>query len=166
MLAGRDVDLHALHVDGEDAGGGFEELADAGAELEAADGEHGRRRDGVGVGFGGAGEIEDAEAVAGDLQAFGDRDVEVVEFYGAVETGGEGLDDAIFQHRLGVMGEVEQGRGGCDEQDDENADGGDEDASPWRSPLGWCGGCDWSWCSFGPSGLFYRSYLCSMHGRG
>ena len=103
MLAGWDVDLHALHVDGEDAGGGFEELADSGAELEAADGEHGGRGDGGGVGFGGAGEVEDAESVPGDLEAVGYGDVEVIEFDGAVETGGEALDDAVFQHRLGVM---------------------------------------------------------------
>ena len=53
------------------------------------------------VGLGGAGEIEDAQAAALDLEAGGDGDVEGVELDGRVEAVAERGDDAV--RRMGPM---------------------------------------------------------------
>ena len=127
-----DVELHALDVDVDDAHGGFEELADAGAELEVADGDHGRGVFWMRVGAVGAGEVEDAEAGTGDLEAVEEREVEGVELYGGVEAILEVGDDSLAEHGLGVVGDVFAG----DEEDDEdNQDDDAEAGEPERGRL-------------------------------
>jgi hypothetical protein len=67
------------------------------------------------VGLGGAGEIEDAEAAAFDLEAGGDGNFERVEFDGRVEAIAERGDNAAAEDRADVVGDVL----GCEEGGDE-----------------------------------------------
>jgi hypothetical protein len=104
-----DVEVHAVDVDTGDVGLQMEQRTQRGAEAEVVDAEHG----GSGlaqllieVWLGGAGEVEDAEAAALDLEALGYRDVEGVELDGGVEAVAEGGDDAAAEGWANVVGDV------------------------------------------------------------
>jgi hypothetical protein len=106
---GRDVEVHAVDVDAGDVGLEMQEGADGGAEAEVVDAEHrgcGLAQLLLEVGLGGTGEIEDAEAVAFDLEALGDGDIEGVQLDGRVEAVAEGGDEAAAEDGADVVGDV------------------------------------------------------------
>ncbi len=105
----RNVEVHAIDVDARDVRLEMQERVERGVEDEVVHAEHGRRGEALlllEVGLGGAGEIEDTQAAAFDLEAGGDGDVEGVELDGRVEAVAEGGDDAAAEDGADVVGDV------------------------------------------------------------
>ena len=117
----RDVEVHAIDVDARDVGLEVQERVQRSMEDEVVDADHGWRGKALlllKVRLGGAGEIQDAEAAALDLEAGGDGNVEGVELDGRVEAVAEGSDDARAKDGANVVGDVL----GCNhERDEEDA---------------------------------------------
>ena len=126
----RDVEVHAVDVDAGDVGPEMQERVERGVEDEVVDAEHGGRGEAellLEIRLGGAGEIEDAQAVAFDLEAGGDGDVEGVEFDRRVEAVAKSIDDAGAEDRADMAGDV---LAGDDEPDEKHAQHNGDSGEP------------------------------------
>jgi len=122
LVFGRHVDGEAVDLDVVDEDGRAEELAPAeNAEGEMVDGdERGVDLEVVGVKL---------QSGAGNLEAFEQGDLELIELDAAVKAGAEGLNDFGFEHGAGAMEEDIAGNEGRDDHDGQDGADPDEDAA-------------------------------------
>ncbi len=124
LVFGGDADGEAADLDVVNEERRAEELAPAeDAEGEAVDGDEGLV----------AGEVVgvELESGAGDLEAFEEGDLELVELDAAVKAGAEGVNDFGFEDGIGVVEKDFAGdEGGDDEHGDDGADPDEDAAEP------------------------------------